>query len=196
MNKITRAVGRGVVNPNRAEVELVQKLLNSHRKPPLPPLAVDGQVGPKTIAAIEEFQRRVVKMTMPDGRVDPDGRTLLALAGNAAAPPPPPAAGSNPTLLTPAAAAQQADPSTTLSIGGIWGEVKAGETWLGTDGERLVLSASPRGVVFLLKPRAATPPAGVYQQSARGFVGEVTTYPWIEGARRAASSPFVKLVEW
>ena len=101
MNKITRAVGRGVVNPNRAEVELVQKLLNSHRKPPLPPLAVDGQVGPKTIAAIEEFQRRVVKMTMPDGRVDPDGRTLLALAGNAAAPPPPAGGRQQPDLTHP-----------------------------------------------------------------------------------------------
>ncbi len=31
------------------------------------------------MAAIEEFQRRVVKMAVPDGRVDPGGKTIRAL---------------------------------------------------------------------------------------------------------------------
>jgi uncharacterized protein (TIGR02594 family) len=43
-------------------------------------LRVDGRVGPRTIAAIEAFQSRVVRMDPPDGRVDPSGRTLKALA--------------------------------------------------------------------------------------------------------------------
>lgn len=32
-----------------------------------------------TIVAIEEFQRRVVKISQTDGRVDPGGKTLKAL---------------------------------------------------------------------------------------------------------------------
>jgi predicted chitinase len=60
---------------------LVQQLLNKHRPPPLRRIDEDGVVGPETISAIEEFQRRVVKMSTPDGRVDPDGTTLRALSG-------------------------------------------------------------------------------------------------------------------
>lgn len=85
MAKITRAVGRGVKNSNKKEVSLVQQLLNRHRKPPLRQISTEGTVGPETIGAIEEFQRRVVKMSQPDGRVDPNGTTLRLLSEGDAA---------------------------------------------------------------------------------------------------------------
>lgn len=75
---IMGSVGRGGVNQS-ADARTVQTLLNNNRSLPLQKLTVDGAVGPKTIAAIEEFQRRVVKMHLPDGRVDPGGKTLKAL---------------------------------------------------------------------------------------------------------------------
>ena len=60
---------------------LIQTLLNKHAKRlQVHPLRVDGQVGPKTLDAIEAFQRRVVNMQEPDVVVDPGGRTLKALA--------------------------------------------------------------------------------------------------------------------
>lgn len=83
---IRGSVGRG--GTNRVEdVRVVQELLNKHIRPPTPPLAVDGSVGPQTVGAIESFQRRVLSMTHPDGRVDPGGSTLAALASDAGEPP-------------------------------------------------------------------------------------------------------------
>ena len=85
MQTIRQSVGRGGVN-QPSDVRIVQILLNANlgRLTPLRPLAEDGKVGPMTIGAIEEFQRRVVKMAKPDGRVDPHGRTLRSLnAGTA-----------------------------------------------------------------------------------------------------------------
>ena len=81
MARISRPVGRGVINPDRNDVILVQQLLNRNRQPPLRPIGVDGVVGTDTITAIEEFQHRVVKMRVPDGRVDPGGATFRALCG-------------------------------------------------------------------------------------------------------------------
>lgn len=77
---IAKSVGRGGLNLFD-DVKLVQSLINDNlaKLPGLRPLTVDGRVGPKTIAAIEEFQKRVVKMAAPDGRVDPNGRTLAFL---------------------------------------------------------------------------------------------------------------------
>jgi peptidoglycan hydrolase-like protein with peptidoglycan-binding domain len=85
MNKITSPVGRGVGNTNRADVLTVQKLLNQHRRPPLSPIKEDGLVGPKTIAAIEDFQRRVVSLSQPDGRVDPGRTTFQRLSARSSA---------------------------------------------------------------------------------------------------------------
>ncbi len=45
-------------------------------------LAVDGQIGKQTIDAIELFQKDVVKLKSPDGRVDPAGKTLRTLKAN------------------------------------------------------------------------------------------------------------------
>ena len=94
MASLTRAVGRGAEKPLKREVLLVQQLLNRHRPASLPRIAEDGGQGDETYAAIEEFQRRVMKLKTPDGRVDPDGKTWQALNQPPAAvtPPTPPAA--------------------------------------------------------------------------------------------------------
>lgn len=78
MTTISGSVGRAGVNRS-VDVRSIQSLVNNQRKPPLSKIDVDGVIGPKTIQAIEEFQRRVVKMQMPDGRVDPIGNTLREL---------------------------------------------------------------------------------------------------------------------
>jgi uncharacterized protein (TIGR02594 family) len=83
MAMILQSVGRGGANL-RSDVELVQTLVNKQiaRLKPMRPLRVDGQVGPRTIGAIEEFQRRVIGMDAPDGLVDRQGRTLKSLANS------------------------------------------------------------------------------------------------------------------
>ncbi len=83
MKSINGSVGRGGRN-NRQDVVTVQQLLNLHNKPPNRPLSVDGIVGPKTITAIERFQREVLGVRRPDGRVDPGRRTISALSGGKA----------------------------------------------------------------------------------------------------------------
>ncbi len=80
MATITQPVGRGASNGICGDIKLVQQLLNRNRQPPLTQISEDGVVRPETIAAIEEFQRRVVRMSVPDGRVDPNGATFRALS--------------------------------------------------------------------------------------------------------------------
>jgi hypothetical protein len=67
-------------------VRTVQRLINERLAQivPLRELVVDGDCGQFTIGAIEEFQRRVVGTPLPDGRVDPGGRTLRLLEGASA----------------------------------------------------------------------------------------------------------------
>jgi hypothetical protein len=84
---IKAAVGAqpGAVN-NRADVEIIQKLLNEHAtKVAYAPLTVNGIVTPQMIQAIKSFQQKVVAMNAPDGRVDPGGKTLLRLNEHAGA---------------------------------------------------------------------------------------------------------------
>ena len=75
---ITASVGAGGKNA-QADSVIIQVLLNLNRPAALPPIAVDGAVGPGTAAAIKEFQARVMGQAAPDGRVDPGGGTLKAL---------------------------------------------------------------------------------------------------------------------
>ncbi len=81
---IRGSVGRGGVN-SRADVTTVQSLLNAkiQQIAPLAALKVDGVVGPKTIGAIERYQKMVVGFPMPDGRVDPGGKTITSLLSGA-----------------------------------------------------------------------------------------------------------------
>lgn len=85
MAAIGGSVGRGGKNA-RADVVTVQKLINQnlHRIAPVARLETDGVTGRLTLRAIEAFQRRVVGMRNPDGRVDPGGTTLRRLSGETA----------------------------------------------------------------------------------------------------------------
>lgn len=77
---IIGSVGRGGRNHPASDVMTVQYLLNCvpvAQGGPARELAVDGLVGPKTVTAIEAFQRRLGGFA--DGRVDPGGQTLRAL---------------------------------------------------------------------------------------------------------------------
>src|SRR5499433_3599896 len=76
---ILASVGRGGLNRSE-DVRLVQELLNRHLQPPQPPLIVNGVVDSRLLAVLEAFQRRVVQMHRPDGRVDPGSPTFAALA--------------------------------------------------------------------------------------------------------------------
>lgn len=80
---ITAPVGRNSANI-KADVRVVQLLINQiiALLQPQPELSVDGIAGPKTILAIENFQRRICNFRRPDGRVDPGGTTFKALAPN------------------------------------------------------------------------------------------------------------------
>jgi hypothetical protein len=80
MLTLSRSVGRHGAN-SASDVGAIQFLLNLNisRLIPLAPLAVDGHSGIKTVGMIEEFQRRVLGLTHPDGRVDPDKETLRVL---------------------------------------------------------------------------------------------------------------------
>ncbi|MEM6989632.1 MAG: hypothetical protein AAF721_04020 [Myxococcota bacterium] len=61
------------------DVKVVQRLLNKHGPGHGGDLTVDGASGPRTVGAIEHFQREVVKMRAPDRRVDPGGKTIRML---------------------------------------------------------------------------------------------------------------------
>lgn len=66
-----------------ADTLLVQALLNLHRRVAgLAPIATDGIVGPRTVAAIRDFQQRT-RMRIADGRIDPGGPTLASLETSA-----------------------------------------------------------------------------------------------------------------
>lgn len=65
---------------SRTDVETIQRLLNQHvSRLGIIPLAVNGQVSPGMILAIQAFQRQIVGLSVPDGRVDPGGITLKKL---------------------------------------------------------------------------------------------------------------------
>jgi len=79
MASIQASVGREGVN-RPGDVEAVQSLLNKFaKKLDVKALKVDGVAGPRTRTTIETFQRRIVGLKYPDGRVDPNGKTLKSL---------------------------------------------------------------------------------------------------------------------
>lgn len=83
MTRIRGSVGRGGIN-READVRTVQELINGQiaRIPPVAKLDVNGSVDAAMIHAINEYQRRVVRLRAADGRVDPRGRTLAHLTGD------------------------------------------------------------------------------------------------------------------
>jgi GH24 family phage-related lysozyme (muramidase) len=79
--KITQAVGLGGAN-NLNDVKVVQTALNKLLKliPPTKSLIVDGRLGSrpenaKAVAAIKLFQKKVLNMVRPDGKIDANDRT-------------------------------------------------------------------------------------------------------------------------
>lgn len=81
--KLTASVGHHGVN-RRPDVAEVQRLLKARG---FNPGVVDGRCGPRTVAAITGFQHPL--MRRPDGRVDPGGKTWVALTTPGAGPTPP-----------------------------------------------------------------------------------------------------------
>jgi len=81
MVTISKYVGEviaGVEGNRPDDVEKIQILLNNniYLLPNIKKLNPDKKIGPNTIAAIKAYQKDVIKMASPDGRVDPGGRTL------------------------------------------------------------------------------------------------------------------------
>lgn len=80
LKKIAASVGTGGTNRS-ADVATVQFLLNcvpSTRGGPVQELKIDGKIGGLTIEAIRSFQRKRFN-GFADGRVDPNGQTLMHL---------------------------------------------------------------------------------------------------------------------
>jgi peptidoglycan hydrolase-like protein with peptidoglycan-binding domain len=76
--KISSSVGKGGKNKPE-DVKQVQELLNQHRSAGgYATLKVDGQMGKKTLAAIEAFQKKVLAGSV-DGRINPGRETLAGL---------------------------------------------------------------------------------------------------------------------
>jgi hypothetical protein len=71
---IRKSVGFGGQN-DPADVRKIQDYLN--RNEAAPRLVIDGICGPKTVSAIRSFQARFI--LTPDGRVDPNRRTIREL---------------------------------------------------------------------------------------------------------------------
>lgn len=79
MERISASVGRKGINQPK-DVKAIQKLLNIQKIPGvIVPLKVDGKIGPNSITRIESFQKKVMKIARPDGKIDPDGKTLKKL---------------------------------------------------------------------------------------------------------------------
>ncbi|HEX3872162.1 MAG TPA: hypothetical protein VHV77_17075 [Pirellulales bacterium] len=82
---ITKPVGQGSLARNvPSDVKIIQQALNQvtvvgKAGGPIPFLVVDGLVGPKTIAAILNFQKVQVPVIAPDGVIEPGKRTILRL---------------------------------------------------------------------------------------------------------------------
>lgn len=83
MDRLNGSVGRGGRN-EQSDVLQVQKKLNKnlHLMGAVIPLPEDGTLDSATQEAIVVFQRVAVRIPVPDGRVDPHGRTWAMLAGD------------------------------------------------------------------------------------------------------------------
>ena len=81
---ILKSVGDKGIN-NKTDVKVIQASLNLVQASNFKlkdRLVIDGKNGSKTVTAIEHFQKDIVKLSNPDGRVDPAGKTLNTLEKN------------------------------------------------------------------------------------------------------------------
>lgn len=83
MYRLNAAVGQGGKNQHD-DVLIVQKLLNknTHIVDSIGRVPEDGNLDATTQAAIIAFQRDLVRLPHPDGRIDPGGRTFRILTGD------------------------------------------------------------------------------------------------------------------
>jgi hypothetical protein len=81
---IFSSVGRKATNLF-GDVTIVQQLINLKIEARLRPLNVDGLCGPATISAIERVQRHDLRMSQPDGKMEPDDPTFTFLSRGVAA---------------------------------------------------------------------------------------------------------------
>lgn len=75
---ISSSVGRGGKN-QEVHVSTVQARLNELMGNKRQSLKVDGVCGKKTKKMIADFQVSVLRFTWPDSRVDPNGKTIIAM---------------------------------------------------------------------------------------------------------------------
>lgn len=79
LDNIGQSVGKYGTN-FRGDVLIVQRLLNKQSIPGASGCLIeDGIAGKNTITRIELFQKDIVKMIRPDGRIDPHGKSLKLL---------------------------------------------------------------------------------------------------------------------
>lgn len=77
---LSGSVGRNGIN-QADDVLAVQQALNAFAaRIGIQPLPTNGVMNSRTQEGIEAFQRRVLDQVSPDGRIDPRGRTVRALA--------------------------------------------------------------------------------------------------------------------
>lgn len=101
---IMKSVGKGGINLPGDVATVRQLLAGFVKRNGKSPLAI-GPMDQPTIEAITQFQKTVMQLRMPDGRVDPGGRTIAALIKDAAKPgaavaPPPPGAAAGIIAVT------------------------------------------------------------------------------------------------
>jgi hypothetical protein len=79
---IHASVGKDAAN-NQSDVRVIQLLLQQNMASLVPaaPAGVSGTCDSQTVFLIEQFQRRVMQMDTPNGRVDPNSPTLFGLNG-------------------------------------------------------------------------------------------------------------------
>lgn len=84
MYRLNGSVGQGGRN-NHDDVLTVQLLLNknTHIVDSIGRVPEDGNINDATTRAIIAFQRDVVRLSSPDGRIDPNGRSFRVLTGDA-----------------------------------------------------------------------------------------------------------------
>lgn len=154
MYTISTSVGEQGQNSNAVDIRLIQMLLNripSVKGGSNPKLVADGLIGPKTIAAIRNFQT-VQELPVADGRVDPDGSAIKRLNDLLAAPPDglvPVSGLPDPTIPLDPGAGGRSIGLSALKPGDII--VSSGATWTGAV-IRAVTSSEVSHVMIYLGP--------------------------------------------
>jgi hypothetical protein len=80
------------------------------------------------------------------------------------------------------------NPKTTLAAGGMWGTIRAGQTFIAADGRRFIWSVDGVTVIYSVGNI-------FYGQNSAGFLGDIRTGPAPIGAHRAAFMGKVAEVE-